>query len=132
MHLFLERLIVVKEIPKQFWFQLVSNSWLIADAFFFLSGLLLVYVGSAILSKSNGKSRFFFYIVQRIIRLLPVLIGLFCFYLLMLNYVYGPVLLDDQVRRQLVYNCEQNWWKSLLFINNMDDPRSMVSVCVME
>ena len=45
----------------------------------------------------------------------------------MLNFAYGPVLLDDTVRRQLIHNCEHNWWKSLLFINNLDDPRSMVS-----
>ena len=118
---------MVKEIPKQFWFQLVSNSWLIADAFFFLSGLLLVYVGSLILSKQNGKSKFFLYIIQKIIRLAPSLIGLFCFYLIMLNFIYGPVLLDDKVRQQLIYNCEHNWWKSILFINNLDDPKSMVS-----
>ena len=116
---------MVKEIPKEFWFQLVSNSWLLADAFFFLSGLLLVYVGSSILS----KSRFFFYVLQKTTRLLPPLIGLFCFYLLMLNFAHGPVLLDDTVRRQLIHNCEQNWWKSLLFVNNLDDPRSMVSIC---
>lgn len=122
-----KKLIHVIRVPSLFWFQPVFNGWVIVDSFFFLSGVLLVYTMLPVLDKAKGKVSIALYILHRLVRLLPAMVGALSIQFLWPLLFRGPAMLDNQVHDYMVASCEQNWWTNLLFISNWIEPSKMVS-----
>lgn len=120
------RLTSVIELPSHLWFQPIFNAWMLVDTFFFLSGLLLVYTMIPVLERRNGKVNFLLYLVHRLTRLMPAIVGTLCFHFLWPLMLPGPALLDNTVHQYIVGACEENWWSNLLFVSNWIDPSRMV------
>lgn len=86
-----------------------------------------MYIGLPTLNGSRGRTQLFWQVARRAIRILSALCGLFCAYLLLMSQLDGPLLLDAGVRRLLVSNCEQSWWRNLAFLLNWQPLSEMVS-----
>ncbi|XP_055913922.1 nose resistant to fluoxetine protein 6-like [Eupeodes corollae] len=95
------------------------------DSFFFISGLLLAWIGFFELDKSNGKLNLFLMYFHRYMRLTPALAAVILYVVSIDDYIgIGPI---SQEFRDIVGNCKNNWWSTLLYIQNYANP---ADVCV--
>lgn len=122
-----KKLGAIIEVPSKFWFQGVFNGWVLVDTFFFLSGVLLVYTMLPLLDKTKGRASFALYVIHRLVRLLPAMVGALSIHFLWPLLFRGPAMLDNEVHDYMVASCEQNWWTNLLFLSNWVEPSKMVS-----
>ncbi|XP_078490206.1 LOW QUALITY PROTEIN: O-acyltransferase like protein-like [Ciona intestinalis] len=98
--------------------QALSNGTFSVDSFFFLSGLLVTYLGIKHLNKSNGKINIPLMYLQRYIRLTPVYAFLLLFSMSLYKFLgYGPYWNDLAA---VMYNsCKDVWFANLLYFNNL-------------
>jgi peptidoglycan/LPS O-acetylase OafA/YrhL len=100
-----------------FAFQTVANSFFSVDSFFFLSGLLVVYLSLQQMELTAGRFAWIKYYMHRFWRLTPTYaIALLIYWKLMPHFGNGPLWGD-------LYNidskhCDNYWWTNLLYINN--------------
>ncbi|RWS30147.1 Nose resistant to fluoxetine protein 6-like protein, partial [Leptotrombidium deliense] len=106
----------IPKYPGRIQYQALNNSYLCVDSFFFISGLVLVYVSLPLLKKTGGKFNYLLYIAHRWLRMTPALIGLILFIYLFPFFGSGPVFKHHV--NPYVNSCERNWWYDLLFISN--------------
>lgn len=96
---------------------LIETAIISVDTFFFLSGLLIAWIGLKELEKNHGKLNVIMMYVHRLFRLLPLIGILILFTLSFLKYFgsgpHWPVFLAMNT-----YPCEKTWWRTVLFINN--------------
>ncbi|XP_076053954.1 nose resistant to fluoxetine protein 6-like [Oratosquilla oratoria] len=112
---FFTNLFFFSQKTRSLFFQIIINTQLSVDTFFFMSGLLVSY-GALRKVQRRGRLDVIKFFVHRIIRLMPT-IALVC----ALNatvfryFVSGPLShhFDEAVRP-----CRTVWWKELLFVNN--------------
>ncbi|CAG2116670.1 unnamed protein product [Medioppia subpectinata] len=71
-----ENLSQVRKVPESFMFQLVFNAWALVETFFFLSGLLVVYITLPMLHKTKGNLNVVLFIFHRLIRIIPSVCGI--------------------------------------------------------
>ncbi|XP_076807344.1 nose resistant to fluoxetine protein 6-like [Clavelina lepadiformis] len=114
---------------NHFEFQAIGNATLSVDSFFFLSGLLVVYLGMRELKKRNGKINIPLMYVHRYIRLTPP----YAFLILMSVSLWpkfgtGPMWPD--LAQPLQAQCDKYWWTNLLYINNLYPSDSLNGVCL--
>lgn len=110
----------------QLLFQLIFNSWNASQIFFMISGFLLAYTTIPQLRKQKGKLDLVEYVSNRWVRLTPSLVyAILLIYLLPLLPIDGPMYKSSTSK--IYENCEQNWWKSLLYISNWFDSDHTVS-----
>ncbi|KAL5292654.1 hypothetical protein ACFFRR_011434 [Megaselia abdita] len=87
------------------------------DTFFFISGLLVAWIGLKELQKNNGRINVIMMYVHRLFRLIPLIGIIILFTLSLLKYCGAgpnwPTFLITQT-----YPCEKTWWRTLLFIQN--------------
>ncbi|XP_065182327.1 nose resistant to fluoxetine protein 6-like [Sycon ciliatum] len=104
------------QILERFTFQTVSNAFFAVDTFFFLSGLLVMYLSLKQLDNHHGKMPWFKFYFHRVWRLTPAyMIALMILYNVLPFFGTGPtwpgtVTFADQ--------CKKYWWTNLLYINN--------------
>jgi len=102
-------------------FQVVANAFFSVDSFFFLSGLLVTFLGMKELEKRSGKMNIPMAYLLRWIRLTPP----YAFLILMLVSIY-PMLGDGPMWQPSVGAqsklCVDNWWTNILYINNLHAP----------
>ncbi|KAI8505979.1 hypothetical protein Bbelb_163320 [Branchiostoma belcheri] len=120
--------VVLLEIVKTFTFQVVLQTILAVDTFFFLGGLLLAYLLLKRLEESpeEGKTiRFLMLYVQRYLRLTPTLL----FVIMLVVWVLPQLFMGPMWHSKLssLEGCRTNWWKNILYINNLlrDDQACM-------
>jgi len=101
-------------------YQALSNTYLIADNLFFLSGLVLVSVALPALQQHRLRFNIFSFIIHRWIKLVSTVSGLTLFYFLFPFLSSGPIYKNRSNR--LVENCENNWWYNLLGFGNWFTP----------
>lgn len=98
-----------------FWFQGLLNATLSVDTFFFISGLLTVYVSWKKLSKKKSVPAIPLTFL-RYLRLTPPYLAI-----ISLTFVF-PLLSSGPVWREttepIVEACYESWWTNLLYINN--------------
>ncbi|CAG2100116.1 unnamed protein product [Medioppia subpectinata] len=91
----------LRKVPESFMFQLVFNAWALVETFFFLSGLLVVYITLPMLHKTKGNLNVVLFIFHRLIRIIPSVCGiiavnflwpLFSTALMILSQTYGLIL----------------------------------------
>ncbi|XP_067139818.1 nose resistant to fluoxetine protein 6-like [Centruroides vittatus] len=107
---------LIRDTVKDVSFQTVLNAWISIDSFFFMSGLLLMYITYKGVEEKNGKICITYFLFSRFIRLIPVLLAVICSLLLLPIVGSGPVW--EEFVGSRVEKCQENWWATLLFINN--------------
>ncbi|KAL5284199.1 hypothetical protein ACFFRR_006463, partial [Megaselia abdita] len=94
-----------------------SNATISVDSFFFLSGLLLSWVGIKEIEKSKGRLNVPLMYFHRYLRLTPMLGFVMLFVVSLLKFMgNGPVW--DDFLEGAASNCKANWWMNLLYIEN--------------
>ncbi|XP_054717447.1 nose resistant to fluoxetine protein 6-like [Uloborus diversus] len=98
-----------------FLFQIIVNSTVSIDTFFFISAVLLSYLTLQSTSKHGYYSipRLF---LRRLIRTLPPYMMVIAATLLLPHLGSGPFW--NETVDPVVESCKQNWWTNILFINN--------------
>lgn len=95
------------------------------DTFIFISGFLISWNGLRKLKNSNGKLSILYVYIHRYLRLTPLLAVVILIVVSWLKFLgQGPNwnrYLD--VHREA---CLENWWKTLLYIQNYVTPMKMV------
>ncbi|XP_055842822.1 nose resistant to fluoxetine protein 6-like, partial [Episyrphus balteatus] len=95
------------------------------DTFFFISGLLIAWLGFRELDKSNGKLNISLMYLHRYIRLTPPLAAVILYNVAIDKYIgTGPL---REVYKEFNGNCRDNWWSTLLYIQNYANP---LDICV--
>ncbi|XP_032677213.1 nose resistant to fluoxetine protein 6-like [Odontomachus brunneus] len=122
----------IMRMSEGFATQVISNSTLAVDTFFFISGFLLAYL---YLEKSMGKTynkpinyaaklnEFFVVVTRRFIRLTPpymMTIGI-----VYLNSSWYSRTSQFYMNERPHETCAKYWWRNLLYINNLFDHNSM-------
>ncbi|RWS14770.1 nose resistant to fluoxetine protein 6-like isoform X1 [Dinothrombium tinctorium] len=113
----LSSLLSLSEFTKKLFAQPLLNVWILADSFFFLSGLLIVYVEIPLFSTENGKINFIRCLFHRALRLWSPIIGFFVLKWVFSIALKGPFLLDEDVNEIIGDKCE-NIFNNLLFVSN--------------
>ncbi|XP_054163306.1 nose resistant to fluoxetine protein 6-like [Oppia nitens] len=115
-------LIQVRKIPESLLFQLVFNAWALVETFFFISGLLAIYIMLPMLEKRRGKVNIIVLVLHRLIRVIPSICGIMAINFLWPIVTTGPILIDDSTDVYLSQSCRNNWWHNILLINNWFAP----------
>lgn len=98
------------------WVQFIFHGWsAISDVYFALSGFILTSFLLPKLEESKGKLKYFHLISHRIIRMVPLMIGSTCLYILWPLTSSGPIF--NQMAHEQTESCS-NWWTNILLISN--------------
>lgn len=108
----------IGSIKSDLFLNFVSAGFYSVDTFFFLGGLLSAYVLTSKLKHHllNGQT-YFGIILHRVMRILPAYAFVIFFFSRITGYFgSGPVwgLYVDYLKQ-----CDTNWWKNLLFVDNL-------------
>ncbi|KAG8200757.1 hypothetical protein JTE90_022358 [Oedothorax gibbosus] len=113
----LKHLQIIIELTSQFFFNSITNATLLVDNFFFMSGLLFIYVGTDIVRKTGNIPNPLYFAIHRIWRFLPIqmfFVGVSTLLPLMGD---GPMWHENI--DPIVNGCRNDWWANFLFINNL-------------
>jgi len=102
-------------------FQAISNAFFSVDSFFYLSGLLVTYLGMRELEKRHGKINIPMAYLLRWIRLTPP----YAFLILMIVSIFpmlgnGPTWQPYMAEQTKL--CVNNWWTNILYFNQLYSP----------
>lgn len=104
----------------------VQQSVFSVDTFFLLSGFLLAWTAFREIGRRKGKLNAGLMFFHRIIRTAPLKIVLVFVVVSVFRY-FGSGPFWETYSRPLQFYCEENWWKTMLFIQNYAQPEEMVS-----
>uniref|UniRef100_T1IKA9 Acyltransferase 3 domain-containing protein n=1 Tax=Strigamia maritima TaxID=126957 RepID=T1IKA9_STRMM len=119
-----DNLLTVLDVASTIIFEIVVNSVLAVETFFFLSGLFVSYVFFMHREENNGRTSWFKFYLYRYLRLTP-LYFLFIFVIdngLIKYLTNGPFWPPNGFEGN---NCNNNWWWNILFINNFMPSKHM-------
>lgn len=112
---------------KRPWSMTVLMGTVSVDSFFFLSGLLVAWLGLKELDRTKGKLNVLMMYVHRYIRLTPALAALILFCVSLNKHIgSGPF---RQAMIKVHSACEETWWATLLYIQNYATPKKL---CIMQ
>ncbi|XP_049844371.1 nose resistant to fluoxetine protein 6-like [Schistocerca gregaria] len=118
-------------LSEGFMVQVVSNSTLSVDTFFFLSGFLVSYLyyqgkqGNKPSQETCGSKivEFITMVLRRIIRLTPAYMAVIGIAILNMKWHSQKTLFHMTERADVI--CPKYWWRNLLYINNLFDREEM-------
>ncbi|XP_046986149.1 uncharacterized protein LOC124556202 [Schistocerca americana] len=118
-------------LSEGFMVQVVSNSTLSVDTFFFLSGFLVSYLyyqgkqGKKPFQETCGSKivEFITMVLRRIIRLTPAYMAVIGIAILNMKWHSQKTLFHMTERADVI--CPKYWWRNLLYINNLFDREEM-------
>lgn len=116
----------LQNAPKSIMSQLLANGTFSVDSFFFISGLLVSFIGLKGLHRTKGKFNYVYYYLHRYIRMTPLMMALIAFCATLLRYTgSGPNWMDSIQ----MYDswCRSNWWTNALYLHNFINRENMVS-----
>lgn len=96
-------------------FQPLLNATLSVDTFFFISGLLTVYVSWSRIVRTKSLP-FLTFVSMRYMRLTPSYAAIIAFSLVFPLLSSGPIWRESV--QPVASTCYQSWWTNLLYINN--------------
>lgn len=102
---------------RTFFSLFTHNSFIAVDSFFFLSGLLLSWMGMKEIEKRKGRINVPLMYLHRYLRLTPMVAFIMLFIMSLLKFFGDGPLFDDFIK-QGTLKCETNWWMNLLYIQN--------------
>ncbi|XP_065828520.1 nose resistant to fluoxetine protein 6-like [Oscarella lobularis] len=105
-------------ILHEFPFQAVINAVFAVDTFFFLSGLLVMFLAYQHLKANDGRFPWLSFYLHRLWRLTPTyLVALLVIWQLLPYFNDGPVW-DKSLPPVITTPCNSYWWTNLLYVNN--------------
>ncbi|XP_054710354.1 nose resistant to fluoxetine protein 6-like [Uloborus diversus] len=113
----LRNLQITIQLTSQFIFNSVTNASLVVDNFFFLSGLLVIYVGMDMEKKLGKVPKAIYFVIHRIWRYQPVQMFFVGIATLLPLFGDGPVWRENI--DPIVEGCRNDWWANLVLINNV-------------
>lgn len=98
---------------------ILQSGFISVDSFFFLSGLLISWVGMKEIVKQKGRifrmiPKMYFH---RYIRLTPTILFVMLFVMTLFKYL-GDGPLWNQYLEGSTYECKRTWWINLLYVQN--------------
>ncbi|XP_072946245.1 O-acyltransferase like protein-like [Epargyreus clarus] len=112
-------IVLYKDLEDK-WLLLISTAVIAVDTFLFMSGFLLV---KSLLANGFKSFSLLKFIVKRYLRLIwPLVVVLFIGFKF-LHIPRGPV--KSEIFGKELEACNQNWWTTLLMIQNYVDPENM-------
>ncbi|EGT55002.1 hypothetical protein CAEBREN_32444 [Caenorhabditis brenneri] len=118
-----DQILAVLPFTGKFWNHFIMNAFFSVDTFFLLSGIVVAYLFFKTRLKvaqiKNPVTWILFY-VHRYLRLTPPLMFFIGFFVVYGYYIQGPGVAAqlNQLNPQ-VDVCVGNWWKNMLYINNL-------------
>jgi peptidoglycan/LPS O-acetylase OafA/YrhL len=104
-------------------FQLILNGWVLVDSFFLVGAMLTTYSHLNTLRKSDGRINILQSILNRIFRFWPSIWLTVTLVFLIPSLASGPLWKEYfDIQTQKCYN---NWWTTILYINNWFDESKM-------
>ncbi|XP_029182927.2 nose resistant to fluoxetine protein 6-like [Acropora millepora] len=119
-------------ITHRFSFEAVNSAFFSVDSFFFLSGLLVGYIGFRRMEMNSGKLPLFQFYFHRFWRLTPSYMFTILFFTNMVAFLGdGPLWYGSQMLLGAGTKnpCVDKWWTNLLYINNLY-PNSLIKECL--
>ncbi|XP_055842224.1 nose resistant to fluoxetine protein 6-like [Episyrphus balteatus] len=110
----------INGLDKSAWFRSfvsmpVVNSTVSVDSFFFMSGLLVAWLGFREMDRNNGRLNVIMMYVHRYIRLTPV-VAAGLLYIFSINEIVGTgPFRQDTINSE---KCKGDWWGILLYLQN--------------
>ncbi|CAB3409523.1 unnamed protein product [Caenorhabditis bovis] len=120
---FADNPLAVVDIFSSIEYEVWINAFFSVDTFFFLSGLMLAYsfLPKLTLRKAMNPNTWLIFYVHRFLRLTPAYISFIFFYATYgLLSDFGP---NGLSKVQDMKNCRTLWWKNILYVNNLIEPR---------
>lgn len=102
---------------RTFYAMFTHNAYISVDSFFFLSGLLLSWIGMKEIEKRKGRINVPLMYLHRYLRLTPMVAYIMLFAMSLFKF-FGSGPLSDEFYRRATDKCELYWWKNLLYIQN--------------
>lgn len=104
-------------IHKDIITQGLANGTVTVDTFFFISGLLVVYVTLKQLASNGGNHRWLLFYFHRYWRMTPLMMAVIAFCAVLLPYCGdGPRWKESIATYDL--NCKANWWINAMYLQN--------------
>lgn len=104
-------------IHKDIITQGLANGTVTVDTFFFISGLLVVYVTLKQLASNGGTKRWFVFYLHRYWRMTPLMMAVIAFCAVLLPYCGdGPRWKESIATYDLT--CKANWWVNAMYLQN--------------
>ncbi|KAF2900220.1 hypothetical protein ILUMI_05972 [Ignelater luminosus] len=95
----------------------IMNAYVSVDTFFLLGGVVLAY--TFLIASENGvRFNVIFYYIHRYLRLTPLIAVIVGIYLTILKHFGSGPIWPNTIDFHLITSCEQNWWRTLLYIQN--------------
>ncbi|KAL1466228.1 hypothetical protein MTO96_026800 [Rhipicephalus appendiculatus] len=95
----------------------LANGTVTVDTFFFISGLLVVYVTLKQMASNGGNTRWLQFYVHRYWRMTPLMMAVIAFCAVLLPYCGdGPRWKESISTYDL--NCKANWWVNAMYLQN--------------
>lgn len=102
---------------RTFFSVFTHNAFISVDSFFFLSGLLLSWIGMKEVEKRKGRINVPLMYLHRYLRLTPMVAFVMLFVMSLLKF-FGDGPLFDEFLGRAKDKCETYWWMNLLYIQN--------------
>lgn len=106
------------KLVNRFSFQAILNGTFSVDTFFFMSGVLVMYLCMKDISEKNGRTRWGMFYFHRFWRLTPAYAFCLMFLATLVRHMMvGPM----KIMMNSYYEndpCQTKWWANLLYINN--------------
>ena len=110
--------------PQNILSQVFVNGTFSVDSFFFISGLLVTFVGLRHMSRRNGNFNIGKFYLHRYLRMTPLMMAVIAFTATLLKYMNeGPAATESTVMFDLW--CRKNWWTNALYLHNFINRENM-------
>ncbi|XP_064457551.1 nose resistant to fluoxetine protein 6-like isoform X2 [Ornithodoros turicata] len=107
----------MKVIPANFVEQGLANGTFSVDTFFFIAGLLIVYVTLKRLDATGGKMNWAVFYLHRYIRMTPLMMAVIGICATVLPYMGDGPRWRESIATYDV-NCRKNWWINAIYLQN--------------
>lgn len=108
---------VMKVVPADIISQGIANGTLSVDTFFFISGLLVVYVTFSKMDQTEGKINIFMFYFHRYWRMTPLMLVVIGLCANVLPYIGGGPRWAESISTYDM-TCQKNWWINALYLQN--------------
>ncbi|CAN7937292.1 unnamed protein product, partial [Ixodes hexagonus] len=114
----------VRIVPQEPVSQAVANGTLTVDTFFFISGLLVVYVSLKVMSEMGGKLNLCIFYSHRYWRMTPLMMAVIATCATLLPY-FGDGPRWNEIVSVYSGTCKVNWWINAIYLQNFIDTAHM-------
>lgn len=104
----------------------IQTATVSVDTFLFISGFLIAWLGLKEMEKTKGKLDILSMYIHRYIRLTPALAAAVLMVVSLYKFMGSGPYWHNFVNVHKTF-CDENWWSTLLYVQNYVEPSRMVS-----